>query len=66
MLINVSLSKEQAALLLPLIPKLDAQASPSATTSEAVSDKPCYAINEIFVSIAIQVHDALFLVFDLL
>jgi len=48
MSINVSLSKEQAALLLPLIPKLAAQASPSAATSEAVSDKPCYAIAEMF------------------
>jgi len=48
MSINISLSKEQAALLLLLIPKLTALASPSVTTSGAVSDKPCYTIAEMF------------------
>jgi len=48
MLINVSLSNEQATLLLPLIPKLAAQALLSATTSGTVSDKPQYAIAEVF------------------
>ena len=48
MSINVSLSKEQTALLLPLLPQLAAQALPSATASEADSDKPSYTIAEMF------------------